>query len=79
MALPLGEAGINEIPNESVALTAMQSSMGETTGLYVSPGRQSPLMRRAVHRWGRISTDPEITEYRRRWSCPRAQCDLQLL
>jgi hypothetical protein len=28
MALPLGEAGINEIPNESAVLIAMQSSMG---------------------------------------------------
>ena len=28
MALPLGEAGINEIPNESAVLNEMQSSMG---------------------------------------------------
>src|SRR5262249_4515340 len=28
MALPLGEAGINEIPNESTVLSAMQSSIG---------------------------------------------------
>jgi hypothetical protein len=45
MALPLREAGINEIPNESVVLSAMQSSIGKKTGLYVFPGRQSPLMR----------------------------------
>jgi hypothetical protein len=38
MALPLGEAGINEIPNESVVLGAMQSSMGDKTGLYIFPG-----------------------------------------
>src|SRR5262245_18176760 len=38
MALPLGEAGIGEIPNESVVLSAMQSSMGEKTGLYIFPG-----------------------------------------
>jgi hypothetical protein len=38
MALPLGEAGINEIPKESAVLNAMQSSMGETTGLYIFPG-----------------------------------------
>ena len=38
MALPLGEAGINEIPNESPLLSAMQSSMGEKTGLYIFPG-----------------------------------------
>ena len=39
MALPLGEAGINEIPNESVVLSAMQSSMGDNAGLYISPTR----------------------------------------
>jgi len=33
MALPLGEAGIGEIPNESVVLSAMQSSMGDNAGL----------------------------------------------
>src|SRR5215475_3878797 len=38
MALPLGEAGIGEIPNESAVLSAMQSSMGEKTGLYIFPG-----------------------------------------
>jgi hypothetical protein len=38
MALPLGETGINEIPNESTVLSAMQSSMGEKTGLYIFPG-----------------------------------------
>jgi len=38
MALPLGGAGINEIPNESAVLSAMQSSMGEKTSLYIFPG-----------------------------------------
>ena len=38
MALPLGEAGINEIPNESAVLDAMKSSMGGKTGLYIFPG-----------------------------------------
>src|SRR5262245_57995724 len=38
MALPLGETGINEIPNESAVLSAMQSSMGGKTGLYIFPG-----------------------------------------
>jgi hypothetical protein len=38
MALALGEAGIREIPNESAVLGAMQSNMGEQTGLYVFPG-----------------------------------------
>ncbi len=38
MALPLGEAGIGEIPNESDVLNAMQSKIGEQTGLYIFPG-----------------------------------------
>ena len=38
MALPLGEAGISEIPNESGVLNAMKSSMGDKTGLYIFPG-----------------------------------------
>ncbi len=37
MALPLGEAGLREIPNESTVLSAMQSSIGEQTGLYIFP------------------------------------------
>ena len=39
MALPLGEAGLGEIPNESAVLSAMQSNIGEQTGLYIFPGR----------------------------------------
>jgi hypothetical protein len=38
MALPLGEAGINEIPNESAVLNAIQSSIGDKASLYVFPG-----------------------------------------
>jgi hypothetical protein len=38
MALPLGEAGIGEIPNESAVLNTMQSSIGDQTGLYIFPG-----------------------------------------
>ena len=38
MALPLGEAGIREIPNESAVLCAMQSNIGDQTGLYIFPG-----------------------------------------
>jgi hypothetical protein len=38
MALPLGEAGIGEIPNESAVLSSMQSAIGEQSGLYVFPG-----------------------------------------
>jgi hypothetical protein len=38
LALPLGEAGISEIPNESVVLSAMQSNIDDQTGLYIFPG-----------------------------------------
>ena len=38
MALPLGEAGVGEIPNESAVLTGLQSNMGDQTGLYIFPG-----------------------------------------
>jgi len=38
MALPLGEAGISEIPNESAVLSAMQGNIGDKTGLYIFPG-----------------------------------------
>src|SRR6267142_2417847 len=38
MVLPLGEAGLQEIPNESAVLTAMQSSIGGKSGLYFFPG-----------------------------------------
>jgi hypothetical protein len=36
--LPLGEAGIREIPNEQAVLGAMQSSIGEAPGFYFFPG-----------------------------------------
>ena len=38
MALPLGEAGISEIPNEQAVLAVMQSNIGEKSGLYFFPG-----------------------------------------
>ena len=38
MALPLGEAGIAEIPNEQAVLAAMQTNIGNQTGLYIFPG-----------------------------------------
>jgi hypothetical protein len=38
MALPLGEAGIKEIPNESSVLEAMRSNIGKKPGLYFFPG-----------------------------------------
>jgi hypothetical protein len=38
MALPLGEAGVSQIPNESAVLSVMQSNIGDQTGLYIFPG-----------------------------------------
>jgi hypothetical protein len=38
MTLPLGEAGISEIPNEATVLNTMQTNIGDNTGLYVFPG-----------------------------------------
>ena len=37
LALPLGEAGIGEVPNESAVLSAMQRNIGDQTGLYIFP------------------------------------------
>src|SRR5262249_21766032 len=37
MALPLGEPGVAAIPNESAVLSAMQSNIGDQTGLYIFP------------------------------------------
>jgi hypothetical protein len=38
MALPLGEAGISEIPSEKTVLDAMHSNIGEKSGFYWFPG-----------------------------------------
>ena len=38
MALPLGEAGIRELPNEQATLSAMKTNLGEKSGLYLFPG-----------------------------------------
>ncbi len=38
MALPLGEAGVREIPNEQAVLAAMQANIGGKSGLYLFPG-----------------------------------------
>jgi hypothetical protein len=42
MVLPLGEAGVKEIPNEALVLTAMQATMGAGGGVYVFPGTGLP-------------------------------------
>lgn len=38
MVLPLGEAGLKEIPNESAVLSGLQSGIGKKPGLYIFPG-----------------------------------------
>jgi hypothetical protein len=38
MMLPLGHAGIKELPNESVVLDAMKTAVGDKGGLYLFPG-----------------------------------------
>lgn len=38
MALPLGETGVREIPNEASVLDSMQSGIGEKSGFYYFPG-----------------------------------------
>jgi len=38
MVLPLGGAGVREIPNEQGVLSALRSSLGETPGFYFFPG-----------------------------------------
>jgi hypothetical protein len=38
MALPLGEAGVSEVPNEQAVLSAIQNNVGAKPGLYIFPG-----------------------------------------
>lgn len=38
MALPLGEAGIGELPKDEEVLLALKSSAGDKSGLYIYPG-----------------------------------------
>jgi hypothetical protein len=38
MVLPLGEAGISELPSETAVLDALQSNIGDKPGLYMFPG-----------------------------------------
>jgi hypothetical protein len=38
MALPLGEAGISQMTNESAVLDAMKTNLGERRGLFIFPG-----------------------------------------
>jgi hypothetical protein len=38
MVLPLGEAGISELPNETAVLDALQNNIGDKPGMYMFPG-----------------------------------------
>jgi hypothetical protein len=38
MVLPLGEAGIKELPNEQAVFAALRTSLGDQSGLYLFPG-----------------------------------------
>ena len=38
VALPLGQIGIKEIPDEAAVLSAMHTSLGEAPGMYFFPG-----------------------------------------
>jgi hypothetical protein len=38
MALPLGETGVEEMPNEAAVLATMQKNIGEKSGFYFFPG-----------------------------------------
>lgn len=38
MALPLRHAGIHELPNEQAVLAAMQTGLGDKSGLFLFPG-----------------------------------------
>jgi hypothetical protein len=38
VALPLGEAGLHEIPNESAVLATLTSQLGNQPGMYIYPG-----------------------------------------
>jgi hypothetical protein len=38
MVLPLGHAGMRELPNESAVLAALETNLGDKSGLYLFPG-----------------------------------------
>ena len=38
--LPLGQTGIKEMPNEAAVLSAMYTSLGEKSGMYMFPGME---------------------------------------
>ena len=38
MALPLGHAGVRELPNEAAVLAALETNLGDKSSLYLFPG-----------------------------------------
>jgi hypothetical protein len=82
MALPLGEAGVRELPNEPAMLDAMRTSLGETRGFYIFPGSGLPpdasadAKREAMKQMNeKMKTGPSgilIYHSRRNFSLPRA-------
>jgi hypothetical protein len=42
MVLPLGEAGVRELPNEQAILATLQNNIGEQQGFYIFPGLGVP-------------------------------------
>jgi hypothetical protein len=38
MVLPLGEAGVQELPNEAAVVEALHTNLGDHRGLYIFPG-----------------------------------------
>ncbi|MGI8481801.1 MAG: hypothetical protein ACR2MF_07045, partial [Chthoniobacterales bacterium] len=38
MALPLGGAGVRELPNQKALFAALKTGLGEKSGLYLLPG-----------------------------------------
>src|SRR3982751_2912320 len=38
MALPLGEIGVQQLPNESAIVESLRANLGDRRGLYIFPG-----------------------------------------
>ena len=48
MVLPLGEAGIEQIPNEKPLLDKMHETLGQTSGLYLFPSMEASMEKYAA-------------------------------
>ena len=64
MALPLGEAGIKDIPNGTIVMEAMQKEIGAQSGLYLFPGfGLGPDATRAQQREAMAHFDERVARY----------------